>query len=104
MPRLKRRGKVLRDSLTDAQAFNLLIGCDPAAFASEQERREAWTRHRHELSTNPLTRPVAWWDYDSPEPLRNRRLQGEQLFGMGLLSSDEIALMKRERRFNATNS
>lgn len=99
MPRLRRRGHVLRDALTDQQTFNLLIGAFPDAFASDQERREAWLRHRYELSTNPLTRPVAWWDYESPEPRRDRadEKESDQLFRLGELAPEEMKLYRETR-------
>lgn len=101
MPRLRRRGHIIRDSLTDQQEWNLLIGDFPNAFHSEQARREAWVRHRHEFSMNDLTRPAAWWDYDSPEPRNRQEKSHIQLDRLGMLTESERRLLESERRHAA---
>jgi hypothetical protein len=42
--------------------------CREPAFASEEERRAAWLRHREQilLLSAPGRRPQAWWAYEAP--------------------------------------
>ena len=66
------RMKSLRErvgKLTLQEEFALICGDDPdrPVFASEDEMREAWEVHRHEIQCNPGTRPFAWWRLEHPE-------------------------------------
>ena len=50
MPRVRRRGHMLRGELTPAQTWELLIGPGAhSAFTDDDERRVAWHEHRTEL-------------------------------------------------------
>ena len=51
-----------------AQQIELAVGPGAAsAFASDDERRRAWERHRDELLSleSADRRPWAWWFYDN---------------------------------------
>lgn len=105
--RIRRRAKV---ELTERERTNLI--CGPyhphqhvPVFRDEAERREAWETHRDELIRlnfvkKPLgilcgsgkgfgTRPLAWWEFDAPEPLRDGETELEFLQRHNLLTPEE---------------
>jgi hypothetical protein len=65
MPRVRRRGHMLRGELTSEQVLELVIGL-PGGFASEAKRRAAWFAHRDELMAllPPDGRGWAWVTYE----------------------------------------
>jgi hypothetical protein len=93
MPAKRRRAKS-RD-LSIWQSWSLeLGGCFDDEFASDEERRAAWERHRNELLAESRAgiRPQAWWDYESPIPRpADGDLETPALYKAGLLSDAEIA-------------
>jgi hypothetical protein len=60
--------------ITSTQEQELWLGPadhQPSAFASEEQRRELWFRHRDRLMGwwgRGGRRPQAWWQFDSPIP------------------------------------
>ena len=76
----------------DEQGTDLMQG-RRGGFASEAERRAAWTAQRDRLiaSIKPCTRPQAWWDYESKIPRDPHRSQDEQLYVLSVLTSAERA-------------
>jgi hypothetical protein len=68
---VRRRMLRQRDRLTDDERMDLLLG-ERGAFASDDVRRKAWTRHRWLLlaRVQPWARPAAFWDYEAPAELR----------------------------------
>src|SRR4051812_19322962 len=70
-----RRREDRRRKLTFAQRMDLEVGCDPAAWESEDHRREAWAMHRDELMAVswPDRPPEAFWQYEPgvPDELRD---------------------------------
>jgi hypothetical protein len=99
----KRRTTPMRrsDALTEAQERDLLRGLGDgrvdgdAAFASDEERRAAWVRHREDLVAvyarkHPGFRPRAWWDYDAPRPLGHFH-SATLLAELGLLTEVDLA-------------
>lgn len=52
MPRLRRRGHLLRGKLTDAEELELTIGqfANRSAFKDEDSRRRAYFAHRDEVN------------------------------------------------------
>jgi hypothetical protein len=62
------------------------------AFRTDQERREAWERHRDYLMArcDRGFRPQAWWDYDCPIPRpRDHDYEKAVLWEAGLLTDQE---------------
>jgi hypothetical protein len=95
-PKLKLKGT--RGKLTELQRIQLLypfIASGIPAFKSEAHRRRAWDENREALmiAAAPGTRPVGWWDYESPEPFAGgtREQEREQLRRMGQLRPNELA-------------
>jgi hypothetical protein len=90
----KRRISKSRD-LSLWQVWSLTVGDSafPGEFASDEDRRAAWERHRDELlAESGGRRPAAWWDYESPIPRpADRDLETPALYEAGLLSDTEIA-------------
>jgi hypothetical protein len=68
-------------------------GRHESPFASEEQRREAWLRHRDRLlgvlPASPGRRPQAWWDYDSPIPWPGYERERSALWRAGALTEDE---------------
>jgi hypothetical protein len=100
MPRRRRTMKHRRAELTDDQFFELLLGPsgeNVSAFASENDRREAWEEHRERLlarrERSPGRRAWAWWHYESPEPRDPTLTQHDQLDAMGELDDAERAAL-----------
>jgi hypothetical protein len=66
------RRRLTRRRLTLSQIFHLsggdYGGAYSDAFASEEERREAWEVHREYMMRGCRYggRPAAWWDYEAP--------------------------------------
>src|SRR6266702_3074455 len=63
------------------------------AFASEEERREAWFYHRDRLLQHCSggQRPAGWWDYECPiRRPRDRDYEEAALLEAGLLTEDEV--------------
>ena len=63
----KRRSRYARQHhrLGDAQELDLILGAGMGAFSTDEERREAWFRHRTEIIRNdPLAQ--ARLDYEFP--------------------------------------
>jgi hypothetical protein len=90
----KRRKSKARDGLSLWQRWSLTIGCCGDEFDSDEERREAWERHRDELlaESRAGTRPQAWWDYEaSIDQPADSDLETPALYKAGLLSDTEIA-------------
>lgn len=78
--------------LTPEQELSLRYGDLPGrpAFASEDERRQAWLQHRQRiLSGCRGRRPMGWWDYESPVPFPGFSLERSTLVVYDLLSEDE---------------
>lgn len=72
-----------RDTLTTAEDFELLAQCTapPRHFVDEQDRRECWEEHKHELlaACRPGRRPSAWWAYDQPPENRPKVVRVDML-------------------------
>ena len=103
---IKRRTPKARDRALDLdQHWSLVLGENPdrPAFRTEQQRREAWERHREQLLevSHAGRRPAGWWDYESPVP-RPCGIDGPcewtVLYAAGLLSDDELAVLTPEWR------
>jgi len=60
------------DALTDGQEQFLLFGhafFDDEPFASEEECRQAWFKHREQfIASARFERCWAWWRYEAPAP------------------------------------
>jgi hypothetical protein len=83
-----------RGGLSGEQEFSLLYGHEDRwadAFADDEERREAWIRHRERLLERYQhgRRPMAWWDYEASIPFPGYERQQARLFEAGLLSEPE---------------
>jgi hypothetical protein len=82
------------DRLNHAQDMSLTYGDLPGreAFASDEERRATWLRHRDELLRYCAAgqRPQAWWDFESPVPYPGRDYAAAVLFENDLLSEQEL--------------
>lgn len=90
MPAIRKKRREIRvHELTERQFWALALGGDDEAFASEDERRELYFRHRDELTTNPTTRADGWWLYESLEPRNEAEQEHEQLERMGCLTPEE---------------
>jgi hypothetical protein len=93
MPEKRRKSK-LRD-LSIEEEWSLTIGgCWDSEFACDEDRRDAWERHRDDLlaESRAGTRPAAWWDYDATIPRPGGDdCQEPALYGAGLLSEAELA-------------
>jgi hypothetical protein len=83
---------------TGAQLQELWLGpCgDGSAFASDDERRAAWHRHRDFVMTSVGRRgrrPYAWWRYSAPSGLAypGRDRERSVLYVEGLLTETEQA-------------
>jgi len=90
----KRRTSKSRD-LSPWQIWSLTCGDSvfPEEFATDEDRRAAWERHRDELLAECAgKRPAAWWDYDAliSRPA-DSDLETPVLYKAGLLSDAEIA-------------
>jgi len=64
-----------RSQRLDLVARAYLVG-QAQPFATEQERRAAWSANRDKLlsETRPGRRPGAWWQYDAPEIEAQRKI------------------------------
>jgi hypothetical protein len=73
---IRRRFLVRRDALTPHERADL-TGYAHGAFASDEERRDAWFAHRDELLARAQrgfgSGPAAFWDYEGPKELRAPR-------------------------------
>jgi hypothetical protein len=74
------------------------------AFRTDQERREAWERHRDYLMAKGDRgwRPQAWWDYDAPQlgvrRPRDREYDKAALWEAGLLTPEEVTELEADWR------
>jgi hypothetical protein len=71
------------------------------AFRTDQERREAWERHRDYLMArcDRGFRPQAWWDYDCPiRRPRDREYDKAALWEAGLLTPEEVTELEADWR------
>ena len=91
MPRIRRRPKARKYTITEAHLENLRSGHDfdgdtPFQGPEAEYRREAWELCREALMTEatPGTRPAGWWDYEAPEPRRRLGGTGTPIPGRGL--------------------
>ena len=94
--------------LTTQQRFELIFGSlgpHGSAFPDEQAKRGAWEAHRDTIELNPGFRPDAWWEYDAPLALRQKRealghgSDGRLLWEANLLRPEErVALAGWWRR------
>ena len=86
-----------RHGLSFEEKMSLEFGdhpCRPPAFRSNDERREAWLRHRERLLASCLygRRPAGWWDYEAPIPRpRDQDYEQAALYEAGLLTEIERA-------------
>ena len=84
-----------RGTLAFSQEQELWLGiCTYPTFESEEERREAWERHRARLMdqfAHNGRRPAAWWTYEAPIPFPGRDVEQSTLFEAGLLGEGEAA-------------
>jgi hypothetical protein len=83
-----------RGGLSGEQEFSLLYGHETrwaGAFADDDERRDAWIRHRERLLApyQHGRRPMGWWDYEASIPFPGYERQQSALFEAGLLSETE---------------
>jgi hypothetical protein len=93
MPEKRRKSKS-RDCLSLHERWSLTVGDYGDVFASDDERRAAWQRHRDELLAESRAgrRPAAWWDYDAEIARPNGDdCQEPALYKAGLLSESELA-------------
>jgi hypothetical protein len=68
------------------------VGHNGPAFRLEQEKREAWVRHRERLMVwlaKNGKRPMGWWQFESPIPYPGSEREQSTLFEAGLLAEDE---------------
>ncbi len=75
------------------------------AFASEEERREAWFYHRDRLLQHCSggQRPAGWWDYECPiRRPRDRDYEEAASLEAGLLTEDEGLIAPQQRNAAAT--
>ena len=95
MPVKERTPKERRHQLTHEQELSLCYGDLPGrpAFASDEERREAWYYHRDRLMQHGSCgrRVMAWWRYESPFPWPGRDHEHSALFRANLLSEAEAS-------------
>jgi hypothetical protein len=95
--------------LTADQEMSLWLGVGPRhnlhPFASDDERRAAWFKHRDRLigtlPSTPGRRPMAFWQYDAPDlGLRWPGYEHEQeaLYEAGLLQGAEREALEAEWR------
>jgi hypothetical protein len=90
--------------ITREQEMELWLGAshNGSVFGSEDERREAWIRHRERLmamwGTNGR-RPLAWWCFEAPDDLDYEyATETSTLYEAGLLTESEQAeLVERWR-------
>ena len=80
--RRERRGRLNPDA--DLELWLGLAGPrHESAFASEEERRELWFKHRDRLlgtlPSSPGRRPQGWWDYEAPPTVRRLPYDRERL-------------------------
>jgi hypothetical protein len=71
------------------------------AFASVEEARGVWERHRGQLMSfkAPGKRPWAWYEFEAPEGLRyDYDRERSTLWSAGLLTDSERAELEREWR------
>lgn len=98
MPAIRKKRREIRThELTERQFWALALGGDDEAFASEDERRELYFRHRDELGTNPTTRADGWWRFESPEAKSATEPEHEQLERMGCLTPEERGHLEQWR-------
>jgi hypothetical protein len=91
MPVKRRTAKARVGEISLMERWDLQLG-PSGEFASEEERREAWLRHRDSLMVmNAGHRPWAWWEYESAEPRNPSVEESLQLYRMGALREDELA-------------
>lgn len=120
MPRKRVRGKARQDlhQSNPSQFWDLYlsehgrIGGPRPVFATVEERRETWERHREEMMRHyppndfehhPGRRPGGWWSYDAPEGLLRPRggsystdlEEWEALAQAGVLFPEEAAVLRR---------
>jgi hypothetical protein len=73
---LRRRFLIRRDALRRSERMDLQYG-KRDAFASDEERRDAWDAHRDALLARARqgfgAGPQAYWDYEGPPELRAAR-------------------------------
>jgi hypothetical protein len=100
MSTTKRRRRHAREKalLTEGQELDLLLG-PGSAFESDEERRQAWFRHRDELiyAVSAFTRPHAFWRYETDRG--NLRYQASRAYlteHPKLLSEEERRILKTE--------
>jgi hypothetical protein len=97
---LHRRRGLSFDQLSSLHFGDDLSGCP--AFASDDERRAAWLRHRDPLMTRLRwgIRPDGWWCYECPiAPQPTYEYRAAALFEAGLLTEQEREqLLGRWRR------
>ena len=87
-----------RHRLSHAQELDLWLGSGPQycphPFDSDEERREAWAKHRNwlmALFANHGRRPMAWWQYEAPIFYPGYDREQSTLYEAGLLSESEKA-------------
>jgi hypothetical protein len=89
---LQRSGRL---RLSHEEALSLRYGDLPGrpAFASEEQRREAWFYHRDRLLQHCSggQRPAGWWNYESPIPYPGRDYAEAALYEAKLLTESEVA-------------
>jgi hypothetical protein len=97
MPRINRRIRSRRrDVLTAEQALDLICGEALRAFDSDEQRRDAWDRHRDEVIAHvgPCCRPAAFWKYEHPEIACDDQNEAT-LRRLGLLTPEEKKVLRK---------
>lgn len=94
-----------RHRLSHAQELDLWLGSGPQycphPFDSDEERREAWAKHRNwlmALFANHGRRPMAWWQYEAPIFYPGYDREQSTLYEAGLLAEAEKAELLAEWR------
>jgi hypothetical protein len=93
--------------LTGDAEMDLWLGYDPnrpPPFASDEERRALWFRHREQLMEwfgGRGRRPLAWWRYEAPDlglEFPGMALERSTLWSAGVLTASERTELEAEWR------